>query len=50
MGADLEGAKLDEDTDFSNAKVAPDDFEDLDLSILDRKNLLEALWTSVFVR
>lgn len=44
QGASFDGAKFDQYTNFSNASVNPEDFSDLDLSILDRENLPDALW------
>ena len=45
QGSCFEGAKFDQDTNFSNAKVDPDEFRDLDLSALKRENLPAVLWT-----
>jgi uncharacterized protein YjbI with pentapeptide repeats len=44
QGTRSEGTKIDRETNFSNAKASPDDFKDLDQSILDWENLPDSLW------
>jgi len=48
LGASLEGAKVDQDTNFSNSVVNLDDLRDLDLARLKRENLPPRSWQSEF--